>query len=273
MSENTATTENTETYTAEQLDQMWQSLSDDFKTTVTTINGGIDEHNGNVQLIKASKEQDTTKLLHEIRESNPTNDPDLAKLNAEITKLDERRENLIAKANKLVQEKGLLPGKITEEDVTAAQEATKKSGPALREQIKALQIFEGMMPVKLTPHIKEIQSTRGLALTGSRAGGGEGTWRPRTTAIYLNDTLIQKDVKQPNGEVKAKSTINILAAELNKRTESKSFTTTMIQDAYLAAAGGDKENVPDEVTFELSHTYKNAQGEDTEIKFPVKIVK
>lgn len=269
----TATTEAAPTYTSEDLAKMWEALPADFQAAIIKVNDQIDEHNKNVALIRASKEEDTTKLLHEIREQNPENDPKLAKFNAEITKLNERIEALVKQANEVAQQ--YLPKKVSEEDVTKAQAATKESSGAIRDAIKGIETFESLMPtLKLTVHLKEIQSTRGLALIGSRGGSGE-TWRPRTSAIYLNDELIQKDVQQADGTKKPKSTMNILASELNKRTESKNFNTLMLQEAYLKAiqeAGGSKDNVPDEVTFTLEYEYTTDNGPQ-KLELPIKVVK
>jgi hypothetical protein len=69
--------------------------------------------------------------------------------------------------------------------------------------------------------------------------------------------------------------MNILASNLNKRTESKKYNTVMLQDYYLKAieaAGGTKENVPDEVTFTIPHTYTTESGEQT-LDLNVKVVK
>jgi hypothetical protein len=263
----------TKTYTAEELKAMWEALPKDFQDAVTKVNDQIDEHNRNVSLIKASKETDTVKLLSEIREQNPENDPELEKFNAEITKLNERIEALVAKGNKVAEK--YLPKSITEDEVTAATEATRKSSSAIKDSVKSLETFESLMPtLVLTPHIKEAQSTRGLALIGSRGGSGE-TWRPRMRAIYLNGDLVQRDVQGPDGTKKPKSTLNILASELNKRLETKEYSTVGLQEAYLnaiIAAGGSKDNVPDEVEFTIKHKYQSESGEQT-LEMPVKVVK
>jgi hypothetical protein len=271
MTDNATTSDTTEAqaaeFTQEQLDKIWASLDETFKGAINAINKQINEHNSNVALIKSAKEQDTTKLLHEIREQNPGNDPKLAKFNAEIEKLDERRENLIKQAAEIAKQ--YLPKAVTEEDVTKAQEATKISSPAIRTAIKSLEDFEALikpMGLALTPFVKPLQTTRGLALTGSKSSGGGSIWRPRFSDITLNGKSIAAKVKGQDGTEKMKATLGFLSTALNKATQSSSYTTQKLQEVYAEAitkAGGTKENPPETVTFTIQHEYEIEGGTET----------
>lgn len=256
------------TYTAEELQKMWEALPEQVRTAIADINKKIDDHNANVALIKASQGDDAKKLLFELRDQNPKDDEKLGTFLAEITKLNERIESLTAQANKRAESVYADQLKTpTEEEVKAARESVAKSGAEVRAAAKGTLEFEKFLAVPLSVHIKAIGTLKG---TGGGAKGTTGeVWRPRTSAIYVNGELVQKDVQNPSSGVKEpKSTFNIVAGHLNKLIGDKRFATADLQQEYLKAGGGDKDNLPESVSFTLPVT----KG-DTTINFEVKVEK
>ena len=269
MSENTTASESAPEFTPEQLEKIWNQLSPEFQGAINEVNKQVDAHNKNVALIKSSKETDTVKLICEIRESNPENDPELAKLNADIERLNERVLKMQARGDEIVKAK-YMPKQASEEEVAKATEETKVSSTAIRAAISSLETFETLikpMGLALIPFVKQMQTTRGLALIGKKSGTGSGEiWRPRFSDIKLNGKSVGKDVKGSDGTLKRKATLTFLANELAKATKDSSWTTQRVQDEYLKAieaAGGSKENPPENVKFILSHEYAVEGGTET----------
>lgn len=258
------------TYTTEELTKMWEALEPTLKDAINAVNTQVDEHNANVAIIRASKEGESPKLLQEIREQNPQGDAALKTLNKRITELNKQIEELVSQANDIA--KKYLPKKLTDEEIAKAQEALKTSGSAIKQAVTSLETFEGLVGKPLSVHVKQANSARGLALIG-RAGSSDGeTWRPRLSKVFINDEACEREVKNTKGEKVVKSNFTILTAELNKRTKSDSFSTAEIQKIYLEAAGGDKDNIPEEVKFTLPYTYSTENGEQT-LEFEIKVVK
>jgi len=256
------------TYTAEELQTMWETLPEQVRTALTGINEQIDVHNRNVALIKASQGDESKKLLFELRDQNPNEDAQLTKWLTEVTKLNERIEQITAQMNTRAADVYADQLKMpTEDEVKSARESVSKSGTELRAAAKGTLEFEKFFGMPISVHIKQIGTLKGTGAKASSSGGD--IWRPRTSAIYVNDEIVQKDVQNPKTRVmEPKSTFNIVAAHLNKLTSSKEFNTVDLQKAYLNAAGGDKDNLPESVSFPLEYT----KGDAT-ITFTVKVEK
>lgn len=263
----TATTEET-TYTAEEIQKMWEALPESVRDAISNINANIDAHNTNVALIKASQGDDAKKLLFELRDQNPKGDEKLGTFLTEIEKLNERIEALTAQANKRAETVYADQLKTpSEAEVKAAREAVSKSGAEVRAAAKGTLEFEKFLNQPLSIHIKAIGTLKGTG--GGKSSSTGEIWRPRTSAIYVNGELIQKDVQNPTTGVKEpKSTFNIVAAHLNKLTGGKNYATTDLQSEYLKAAGGDKDNLPESVEFVIPFT----KGDAT-VEFTVKVEK
>lgn len=260
-------TENTATPSAEELQKMWDALPDQVRDAVSKVNTLIDAHNRNIALIKASQGDESKKLLFELRDQNPNEDAEISKYNSEIEKVQARYEDLIAKANKRAEvvyaDQLKMP---SETEVAKARESVSKSGSELRAAVKGFASFEDFLGVSLSAHIKDIGSLKG---TGAKASSGGGDiWRPRTEAIYVNGELIQAEVQNSKGVKELKSTFNVVASHLNKLTNGKNFTTVDLQQAYLKAAGGDKDKIAEEVEFTLPFTTG-----DTTVNFAIKVKK
>lgn len=265
MSENTTAQENG--LSAEQLEAQWNALPPQMRDTISAVNNRIDTHNKNVALIKAASGDESKKLLFELRDQNPSNDAELSKFLAEITKLNERIETLTAKANERAQSVYADQLKTpTEDEVNKAREDVSKSGQELRAAVKATSEFSKLMGMDLGVYFKEITSLKGTGAKRSSSGGE--IWRPRWESIYANDELIQAEVKNPKtGAMEKKSTFNILTQELNKRANDRNaFSVVGIQQECLKAAGGDKDNLPEVIEFDLKHTLKDG----TEMVFHIK---
>lgn len=263
-----AETETEKTYTSEELQKMWESLPDQVRTALTSINEQIDAHNKNVALIKASQGDESKKLLFELRDQNPSGDEEIAKFLTEIDKLRGRVEDLVSKANKRAESVYADQLKMpTEEEVKSARESVSKSGTELRAAAKGTLEFEKFFGMPISVHIKQIGTLKGTG-GGAKTGTTGEIWRPRTSAIYVNGELVQKDVANAQGVKEPKSTFNIVASHLNKLTNSKEFNTVDLQKAYLNAAGGDKDNLPESAEFKVPFT----KG-DTTIEFTVKVDK
>lgn len=255
------------TYTAEEIKAMWDALPEQIQQAITATNEKVDAHNRNIALIKAASGDEAKQLLFELRDQNPNGDEKLKKYNDEITRLNKRIEDLIKQASDRAAEVYAENLKTpTEEELKAARESVAKSGTELRAAIKGTSEFAKLMGVPLDVHFKSIETLRGSG--GTRKSPTGDIWRPRLTDIFVNGEPIKAKVKNAQGVEEERSTFNILNSFLNKKVGSKEFSVVDLQQAYLTAGGGDKDNLPETVEFDLP--FKKG---DAEINFRIKVVK
>lgn len=280
MTENNTTatevksTEEVKTPTPEELAKLFSALPSEFQKAINDLNDEINSHNSKVESIKASEAKDPKLIKAEIFEQNPANNKKLAQLRAQELKLQEQIEKIRTEAYKVIDDDGLMPKELTEEQIEKLKGEVTDSTKNLRESVGALLKFEEMMPMfkgKFTPHIAEIKTRRGAAKTGSSTGKtGEGPKRLRFKKIEVNG-VTQDDKgntvsQQVNGE--DKYTFTFASQYLKKQHKGINWTAKDLTDAYLQ--GLDENNLPEVHEFVLPHTYKDSTGNEHTVNYTVK---
>lgn len=172
---------------------------------------------------------DKGKLVHDIRNSPETNDPEVKA----FQEWAEKAEAEINRRRALVDEhitKNLLPA-TADFDVDAAKAQYKE----LKSTIQAAHKFVETVPGYSADdfQVPELKNLRG----GSSAGTGEGGKRPRLNRIWIDGQVIEKSRETDDGTVTV-SNFTLAAAALSKRTGTK-VQVRDLQAAAFAAAGTD----------------------------------
>ncbi|MFE1915010.1 hypothetical protein [Streptomyces anandii] len=284
MSENTTNVNANAAETAQaapseaDLKAMYDALPDMFKEAIDKINAAIDEHNKNVDKIKAAGTQDTNLIKAEIFEQNPGNNKKLAALRKEYDKLIEAQEKLISQAYKVIDDDGLMPENLTEEQVTKLKTEVTANAKSLKDQVSAMAQFEVMMPMlkgKVLPLVHEIKTQRGTAKTGTSSGSkGDGPKRPRFKRIEINGVVADDKGNTVYGVVNGeeKFTFSLASAYLRKQHKGINWTANDLQSAYFGDKT-DQSELPETHTFVMPYTYKADNGTEHTVTYEVKCVR
>jgi phage host-nuclease inhibitor protein Gam len=221
-------TETTTALTAAQREEGIAKLDGMVKDAVLAAVKQINDHNADVKIVRnfSSEKKDPVLILDEIVETNPGNDPKLAKLAEDIETLKSRIEDLYKKAREIA--KNYKPENVSEVEATKAHDRTKESSAKIRDAKTALKFFETLAGVDLMSLLPEVDSTRGLRL------GNEGNASLGIRPVYKKMIIVSKNDKDENG--------NPVREEISKETEKdgvKSTTTnTTILAQTLSSRGG-----------------------------------
>lgn len=273
------------TLSADELKAKFEALSPELQTSVNNLNNEIDQHNLNVQIVRdaASDKKDPKLILQEVAKANPGNDPQLAKILADIEKLSSRVESLWSDAYKIAEK--YKPEAITPEKIKAAHESTKDTSVSLRAQKDALSKLSAFFGVDLSVFLKEIDSTRGLRLnTGDASTPGI---RPQYSKIFVvhnkgqeneETELIAKEVEKKDGSKEMRSTTTLLANELTKRAKtsinSTEITVEFLKSQNLQTSDFDKLTAGVNYDWTFSKDVFNSNGEKIGTKtFDLRFVK
>jgi hypothetical protein len=260
--------------TPEELAKAFSELPNEFQQAIRDLNKDIDTHNSKVDSVKASEAKDPKLIKAEIYEQNPNNNKKLKALYDQEMKLQAQIEKLRAEAYKVIDDDGLMPQELTEEQIEKLKGEITESTKNLREGVSALLKFEEMMPIfagKFSPHITEIKTRRGAAKTSSSAGTTGEVMRPRFKKIEVNgvteDTQGNKVYVLKDGE--PKYTFTSVSAYLKKQHKGIKWTAKDLIHAYLGGKASQDE-VPEIHEFVMPHTYKDANGNEHTVNYTVK---
>jgi predicted RNA-binding protein len=251
-------------------------------------------HNANVRLVQAAADSktDPNKLLAEIRDSNPQDDPSLGALLKRIAKLDETREKLISEANEIAKQ--YLPEAANDAEVDKAREDSKESSVILRARVKVFKDMGEMLDEDYIQYLPELKSTRGIKTGTTDTTGGTGI-RPSYRKIQILDTEIVKDENGNDVEVVTpenigsevvkdgvttfKSTTTMLAQVLSKRVKGETITSGEITTQFLEYLKSidrtyDKLTSGEEFVWTFNKDVHNSDGEKIDTKsWTLKFVK
>lgn len=274
--------------TPDELKAMWDALPPEFKQGVTDLNAEIIQHNKGVEKVKASESKDPKHIRSEVRTDNPSGNKKITRINEQINKLQEQIEKLISEADKVIDDEGLMPAEASEEEIAKLRETIKDTSKTLREKASGVTQIENFMPNlkgKISPHIVEIKTLRGVAKSGgNKPGGGEGIRRLRFKQIMVNDvvekdgdTVYSKVKNAKTGEHEEKYTFSFTAQFLNKQSRDLNVTASELQEYYakaLESAEGNfsLDNRPSDFTFVYPHTFKANDGSEQTIEYKIRAI-
>lgn len=262
--------------TAEDKEKALNELPDYLQQAVKELNEAIAEHNAKVDGIKAAESKDPKAIKAEIREQNPSGNKKIAVINDRINKLNEQIEKLIAEANKIIDEDGLMPKDLSEDEVAKLKTETATSNTALKAKTAAIVQMEEMMPMfkgKLLPLIDEIKTRRGTG-GGAKASTGE-VKRPRFKRITVNDVTEDdkgNKVYTVDDKGEPKFTFSGVVAYLKKQHKGIKVVAKDLTDAYFDGKDSQDE-LPDTVTFTVPYTFTSEGGNETTVNYEIKATK
>lgn len=274
MAENTNTEETkAPEYTSEQLAEIFNSLPEAFQQSITETNAEVDVHNENVEKIKSAEAKNPVLIKAEIYEQNTKNNKKLAVLRERELKLQDQIEKIREEAYKVIDEDGLMPKELTEEQVEKLKAEVTESTKALRAKAEVLAGMEAMMPPfkgKITIHLKEIKTRRGTAKTGGATAKGEGPKRPRFKKIEINGVTQDESgntvYQMVDGE--PKYTFTFAANYLKKQHKGIKWSSKDLTDAYFGDKS-DQSELPEKHEFVMPFTYKAENGNEHTIEYKV----
>lgn len=257
--------------TEAQIKAEFDALPEAFRDAISKINGEIAEHNKQVDAIKVADAQDPKLIKGEIFEQS--DNKKIARLRTEYDKLVDQAEKLRSQAYTIIDTDGLMPKDLTEEELTKLKSSVTDSTKYLRDQVGTLVGFEEMMPQfkdKLTSHVDEIKTRRGAAKTTGTTNAGDGPPRLRFKKIEINDVTQDDKGNKVFGmkDGEEKYTFTFASMYLRKQSSGINWTAKDLADAYLT--GLDKDNLPDEHTFVMPYTYKDANGNEQTVNYKIK---
>ncbi|MGS2592225.1 hypothetical protein [Streptomyces hebeiensis] len=190
------------------------------------------------------------------------------KLNAQI-------EKIVAEAYKVIDDEGLMPAELSEEELNKLKSEVTESTKELREHTKVLSGFEEMMPNlkgNLIIHLEPIKDRRGTGKASGSASKGEGSKRIRFKRIEINNAVEDSKgntVWQKDADGNQKYTFTFAAKFLGKQHKGINWSPNDLTKAYLESVP-DENNLPEVHTFTMPFTYKDSNGNDQTINFEIK---
>lgn len=264
-----ATTPTPTAPSAEEIAKRIEALPEPLKSTMIALNKSIADHNANVVKLQAAEKSDTTVIKAEIFEQSK--DPQLKAMYAEYVKMCEALEKLKDQAYAHIDKAGLMPKDLTEDEITKLKNETQESLKDIKAKSQSFATFEQMAPeYKLSELISEVKTRRGQS-SGTKATGKEtGIRRPRFKLIEINNVTEDSagnTVYGLNGEEK-KFTFGFASQYLRKQHKGITWSSNDLQDKYYE--GEDENNLPDVKTFDMTHSYKDDNGNEQTITYKVK---
>lgn len=267
-----------------EIQQRYEKLDGVMRAMVDVARTMVAEHNKNVAKVRSASEKDPLKMLSEIRESNPENDPKLTGLNERITKLTEQLEKLISEANEIA--KNYMPESMTPEKINALRDTINESSGKIKAQIQSMETMEealrgmpGYENLLLVPLVPAAESLRGVRRIGDNpaAKKNDDAFRPRFSDILVNHESIKREVVNAKTKEKSlKATTTFLSEEMISRTQDKKYTTGYLTQLYveaLEAAGRSKTNEGDSLDWVIEHKFTDKNGNEQTIPFKIHTVK